>query len=124
MYILAAISFPFNFGLTLMRIFLFFLLLCDLFAVYINYFLFVMLFSPHNFLVFIFLSALFLFNCFFADFLINPPKYIIRDSNASKPHISKMHNVQETQKIVSNQTRTRLLATSIFAIFIDFAFEV
>ena len=54
----------------------FFLLLCDLFAVYIKYFLFVMVFSPHNLLVFIFLSALFLFNCFFVDFLINLPKYI------------------------------------------------
>ena len=34
---LAAISFSFNFGLTLMLIF-FLLLLCDLFAVYIKYF--------------------------------------------------------------------------------------
>ena len=72
MYIFAAISFSFNFGLTLMLIF--FLLLCDLFAVYIQYFLFVMLFLPHNLLVLIFLSALFLFICF-ADFLINLPKY-------------------------------------------------
>ena len=45
------------------------------------------------------------------------------DGNASKPHISKMHNVQETQKTVSKQTRNRVFATSIFAIFIDFAFE-
>ena len=45
------------------------------------------------------------------------------DGNASKPHISKMHNVQETQKNVSKQTRNRMFATSIFAIFIDFAFE-
>ena len=42
------------------------------------------------------------------------------DGNASKPHISKM---QETQKTVSKQTRNRVVATSIFAIFIDFAFE-
>ena len=27
------------------------------------------------------------------------------DDNASKPHISKMRNVQETQKTVSKQTR-------------------
>ena len=45
------------------------------------------------------------------------------DGNASKPHISKMHNVQETQKTVSKQTRNRLFATSIFAIVIDLAFE-
>ena len=45
------------------------------------------------------------------------------DGNASKPHIRKMHNVQETQKTVSKQTRNRVFATSIFAIFIDFAFE-
>ena len=45
------------------------------------------------------------------------------DGNASKPYISKMHNVQETQKNVSKQTRNRVFATSIFAIFIDFAFE-
>ena len=45
------------------------------------------------------------------------------NNNASKPHISKMHNVQETQKTVSKQTRNREFATSIFAIFIDFAFE-
>ena len=73
MYILAAISFSFNFGLTLMLIF--FLLLCDLFTVYIRCFLFVMILLPHNLLVLIFLSALFLFICFFADFLINLPKY-------------------------------------------------
>ena len=44
----------------------------------------------------------------------------------SKPHISKMHHVQETQKTVSKQTRNRVFVTSnssIFAIFIDFAFE-
>ena len=40
-------------------------------------------------------------------------------ANASKPHVSKMHNVQETQKTVSKQTRNRVFA----AIFIDFAFE-
>ena len=45
------------------------------------------------------------------------------DGNATKPHIGKMHNVQETQKIVSKQTRNRVFATSIFAIFIDFAFK-
>ena len=47
-----------------------------------------MLFSPHNLLVFIFLSALFLFNCFFADFLINLPKYIISEKTDLKgPYI-------------------------------------
>ena len=45
------------------------------------------------------------------------------DDNASKPHISKMHNVQETQNTVSKQTRNILFATSIYAILIDFAFE-
>ena len=46
------------------------------------------------------------------------------DGKASKPHISKMHSVQETQKAVLKQTRNRvLIATSIFSIFIDFAFE-
>ena len=47
------------------------------------------------------------------------------DGNASKPHISQMHNVQETQKTVSKQTRNIFIvfATSIFVIFIDFAFE-
>ena len=34
------------------------------------------------------------------------------DGNASKPYISKMHNVQETQKTVSKQTRNRVFATS------------
>ena len=34
-----------------------------------------------------------------------------------------MHNVQETQNTVSKQTRNRVFATCIFAIFIDFAFE-
>ena len=43
--------------------------------------------------------------------------------NASKPHISKMHNIKETQKTVSKQTRNRVFATSIFVIFIDFAFQ-
>ena len=45
------------------------------------------------------------------------------DVNASKPHISKMHNVQETQNTVSKQTRNIVFATSIYAILIDFAFE-
>ena len=45
------------------------------------------------------------------------------NGNASKPHISKMHNVQETQNNVSNQTRNRVFATSICVILIDFAFE-
>ena len=49
------------------------------------------------------------------------PLYI--DGNASKPDISKMHNVQETQKTVSKQTRNIVFAASIFAIFIDFAFK-
>ena len=49
--------------------------------------------------------------------------YIHYDGNASKPHISKMHNVQETQKTVSKQTRNRVFATSIFVIFTDSAFE-
>ena len=46
------------------------------------------------------------------------------DGNASRPHISKMHNVQETLKTVSKQTRNRIFATSIFDIFIDYAFEL
>ena len=33
------------------------------------------------------------------------------------PHISIMHNVQETQKNVLKQTRNRVFATSIFAIY-------
>ena len=45
------------------------------------------------------------------------------DGNSSKPHLSKMHNIQETQKTVSKQTKNRMFDTSIFAIFIDFAFE-
>ena len=45
------------------------------------------------------------------------------DGNASKPHISKMHNVQEIQKTVSKQTRNSVFTASIFAIFIDFALE-
>ena len=45
------------------------------------------------------------------------------DGNASKPHISKMHNVQKTQKTVSKQTSNIVFATSIFAIFVDLAFE-
>ena len=49
--------------------------------------------------------------------------YHIIDGNASKPHVSKMRNVQETQKNVSKQTRNRVFATSVFAIFIDFVFE-
>ena len=36
------------------------------------------------------------------------------DGNASKPRISKMHNVQETQKTVSKQARNRVFATFIF----------
>ena len=84
MYILAAISFSLNFGLTLMFFLcVFFLLLCVLFAVYIEYYLFVMLFSPHNLLVVIFLSALFLLFVF-ADFLINLPKYIYTNAFALK----------------------------------------
>ena len=43
--------------------------------------------------------------------------YRWRISNASKPHISKMDNVQETQKTVSKQTRYRVFATSIFCHF-------
>ena len=34
-----------------------------------------------------------------------------------------MHNVQGTQKMVSNQTGNRLFATSIFAILVDFVFK-
>ena len=34
-----------------------------------------------------------------------------------------MHNVQGTQKMVSNQTGNRLFATSIFAILVDFLFK-
>ena len=45
------------------------------------------------------------------------------DGNASKPHISKMHNVQETQNTVSKQTINIVFATSMYAILIDFAFE-
>ena len=45
--------------------------------------------------------------------------YVIR----SRWQRVKMHNVQETQKTVSKQTRNRVFATSIFAIFKDFAFE-
>ena len=45
------------------------------------------------------------------------------DGNASKPHISKMYNVQETQKNVSKQTNNIVYATSIFALLVDFAFE-
>ena len=41
----------------------------------------------------------------------------------AKPYISKMQNVQETQKTVSKQTGNWVFATSIFAILIDFAFE-
>ena len=48
--------------------------------------------------------------------------YII-DGKASKPHISKIQNVQETQKTVSKQTRNSVFATSVDAIFMDFAFE-
>ena len=51
-----------------------------------------------------------------AIFTIHCIQYI--DGNASKPHISKMHNVQETQKTVAKQTRNRVFATSIY-----FAFE-
>ena len=36
------------------------------------------------------------------------------DGNASKPRISKMHNVQETQITVSKQARNRVFATFIF----------
>ena len=34
-----------------------------------------------------------------------------------------MHNVQETQNMVSNQTGNRVFATSIFPIMVDFAFK-
>ena len=46
------------------------------------------------------------------------------DGNAPKPHISKMHNVQETQKncFKSKQTGNRVFAISIFAILVDFVF--
>ena len=54
------------------------------------------------------------------DSLIN---YIYINGNASKPHISKIHNIQETQTTVSKQTRNIVFATSIYAILIDFAFE-
>ena len=50
------------------------------------------------------------------------PKWRI-NGNSSKPHMRKMHNVQETQKKISKQTRNRVFVTSIFAIFIDFALE-
>ena len=43
--------------------------------------------------------------------------------NASKLGISKMHNVQETQKTVSKQTDDWVFATFIFAFLVDFAFE-
>ena len=45
------------------------------------------------------------------------------DGNASKPRISKMRNVQESQKTVSKQTGNWVFATSIFAILVDFAFK-
>ena len=38
------------------------------------------------------------------------------DGNASKPRISKMHNVQETQKAVSKQTGKGVL----FLVFLHF----
>ena len=44
------------------------------------------------------------------------------DGNASKPHISKMQNVHETQKTVSKQTRNTVFATSI-CLFYRLAFE-
>ena len=43
-------------------------------------------------------------------------------SNALKPRIRKMHNVPE-KKTVSKQTGNWVLATSIFAILVDFAVE-
>ena len=43
------------------------------------------------------------------------------DGNASKPHISKMHDDQE--KTVSKQTGDGEFATSIFAILVDFELE-
>ena len=39
-----------------------------------------------------------------------------------QPRISKMHNVQETQKTVSKQTGHGVFAFSIFVISVDFAF--
>ena len=41
------------------------------------------------------------------------------DDNATKPRISKMHNVQETQKTASKQTGNGVFATSNFAILVD-----
>ena len=39
---------------------------------------------------------------------------MIIDGNASKPHISKKHNVEETQNTVSKQTRNIVFATMSF----------
>ena len=50
-------------------------------------------------------------------------RHTYRWQGVKTSHISKMHNVQETQNNVSKQTRNRVFATSICAILIDFAFE-
>ena len=58
--------------------------------------------------------------------MFNNYKYQQREhinGNASKPRISNMHNVQETQKNVSEQTDNRVIVTSTLPILVDFAFE-
>ena len=58
------------------------------------------------------------------EYLVQPTVKVSHhiDGNASKPHISKMHNVQETPKTVSKKLET-VFATSIFAILVDFAIK-
>ena len=40
-----------------------------------------------------------------------------------KRRICKMHNVQGTQNMVSNQSGNRVVATSIFPIMVDLVFK-
>ena len=45
------------------------------------------------------------------------------EGNASKSHLNKMLNVQETQKTVPKQTENSVFATFLFVIYFTFEFK-